>query len=224
MTRNIGPFINFSNQLQQSRTAKQLVSRAAVPYPESKTANISSVEALNLRQETDKPPTCEDTFFTVAYVIISKEQPATFQKCPALPSTSHQILVFDVVADNSFHVGEPMTNLVLKTVKAQDDGVDNSLSAFLESLIERFVKTVLNSPETVSHITKAAINNPEHFTSTAPSTCRNDASEPTRKRRLKNAADNMTRLEWGPTSLPSRARQKLVKTAHWYFRRPQNEP
>lgn len=60
-----------------------------------------------------------------------------------------------------------MRKLVLEAVQAQRIGVDNHLSATLESLIQCILKTVINSPETVAHTTEAVIDNPGFIAPTA---------------------------------------------------------
>lgn len=45
-----------------------------------------------------------------------------------------------------------MANLVWHTVTEQNKGVDNRLSANLESMLERFVKKLVSSPQTAGQI------------------------------------------------------------------------
>lgn len=56
-----------------------------------------------------------------------------------------------------------MNKLVLETINAQNEEIHNRFLAALESLIERSVKRVANSPECFGNISEAFINNPGYF-------------------------------------------------------------
>lgn len=59
---------------------------------------------------------------------------------------SGKILVCDAIKDILVHMEEEMTKPLLKPVTAQHNGVDNSISAMLESLIELIFGKVVRSP------------------------------------------------------------------------------
>lgn len=64
-----------------------------------------------------------------------------------------------MISGVTFHVEEVMTWLVLETLTVEHKRVGNYLSAALESLIKHIVWNVMKSPQTISKVTKSAIQN-----------------------------------------------------------------
>lgn len=60
-----------------------------------------------------------------------------------------------------------MTGLVLKTITGQQNGSENRLSAALGSIIKRIVKTVVGTPQTVTKVAEAVMNNCRFISGTA---------------------------------------------------------
>lgn len=105
----------------------------------------------------------EDSSHVVYDAVITEEKLATFKQGPVAPPTSEQILVCKAIAAILFNDEEVTTKHVLKIITALHQGVDNRLSAALESFIELIVKKVVHSLETIAHITEAVINDPGFF-------------------------------------------------------------
>lgn len=60
-----------------------------------------------------------------------------------------------------------MTKLVLETFTAQHKGVNNRLSAALESLTELIVTKLMRSPQTFAEVTETVIEHPGFIALTA---------------------------------------------------------
>lgn len=101
----------------------------------------------------------------------------------------------DAIAGIPFHIEEVMTKLVLENVKAQHKGVDSCFSATLESLIERIVKKVVNSPEAIGQIVQAVSDNPGFVAPVATFVKSEQSSIQKRERKSKSAFDHLSRLE-----------------------------
>lgn len=102
-------------------------------------------------------------YTTVFDAILSKKQAASVARDEVKPATSEQIDLRDATTGIWYHVEEALSKLVLEALTARHKGVDNRLSAVLKSLMERIVKKIVNSPETVSQIEEAVIDNPGFF-------------------------------------------------------------
>lgn len=86
---------------------------------------------------------------------------------PVASLRRNEIHVRSVITGMRFNVEEARTKLVLKTLTAQQYGVDSRLSAILELLIKHFVRELMRSPRTIIVVTKAFIDNPGFIAPTA---------------------------------------------------------
>lgn len=109
----------------------------------------------------------KDTFRAVGDAVISEEKPATMEQGPAVLPTSDQIFLLRAVTGVLVHVEEAMTKLVLETLTTQHKGVDNHLSAALESLKERIVRKVVRSTQVIAKIEEAVIDSLQFTAPTA---------------------------------------------------------
>lgn len=103
--------------------------------------------------------TDEDQFHAVADAVVSEDASGTFETRSVTTPTSNQILSCDAITSTPFHIKEAMKTLVLHTLTTQQKGVENRLSAALESLIELTVKKAFRSLQTIAEVTEAVIDN-----------------------------------------------------------------
>lgn len=76
------------------------------------------------------------------------------------PLKSEQLLVRNAVGGIPVHIEQVVNKLVLETVTANQEGLNNRLSAALETLVVRIVHKVVNASEFVSRFSDAVINSP----------------------------------------------------------------
>lgn len=156
---------------------KQLVSREWVPSPKLRIANDAFIEAANIGRKINKLSATNTVlknkqphqqawnrgvrthFRQFPLPVVPEEHATIFEQGPTALRACHEILVFDASGGISFHIEEVMTQLVLNTVTTQHKRVDKHLSATVNSLIERIVKKLVSSLETISVIWKAVIDN-----------------------------------------------------------------
>lgn len=155
------------------------------PFLELKSLNTSSADLVRTRGITDKltafgifaqeqaPLPTEDelerdTYFHVfADQVVSEERPENIKSAPVATFNSETLLVRDAVASIPVHVEEAVNKLVLETLTANKKGVNNRLSAALETLGIRTVQKVVNPPEFISRFSDDVIDNPRFITPVA---------------------------------------------------------
>lgn len=169
---------NLSSQLKQVRSTKKTRIPRAGTASRVENPNAFSVEAVKLELIAEKPARdeyyvqdgvtstktieieCEDTFHTIANAVFYAKRSGIFEEISVEPPVRDEILLCDVNTRILFHFEEPMTELLLKFVRAQHERVDSRQTAALQYFIKRIFKDVMSLPENISQIGKAIIDNP----------------------------------------------------------------
>lgn len=107
---------------------------------------------------TDVDQEGEDTLHAAANAIVSEGKTAIFEHGTVAPQISDQILVRNEISGIPLHAEKAMTKMELETPWTQQKAVENRLLAVLESSIERFVRKVVRSVQTIAEVTRAGID------------------------------------------------------------------
>lgn len=96
--------------------------------------------------------------------IVYEERLSNVDTTPVASLTFEQLVAHDVVGSVYLHVEEAVNRLVLETLTADQEGVDNCLSTDLEILVVRPVNVLLNGPVFKSQCFDDVIDKPGFVT------------------------------------------------------------